>query len=251
VFANRKNNNAGQNNEKKDETAKSYFSLSSNEKADVWKEFNTKSPDLPPRLLERNKKEGPVSVISMSHAFFEDYDLYKHLNAPCRNMVQFGSSTGKFLRMFRKRGWNVAGYDFSSLAIEKMQQKGVTARQVDLDKMDETGALTYGEQLAHDVACPTNIVMVRILEYMSLSAQHSVLFFLMRYAASQSTFVIIGQPPVEAVEKAKKSKSASAEMAAMLHPNFWASHFGGRTDMQIIHAESAYVNDTILIVKKR
>jgi hypothetical protein len=246
----RKTSQSDQGNEEKGEQARAYFSLASQKKADTWKEFNTKSPDHP-TLLEKNKKDGREPVISMSHAFFEDYDLYKHLNAPCRNMIQLGSSTGKFLKMFRKNNWNVTGYDFSDLAKEKMQQRGVTTRQVDLDQFDESGALACSKQLVKDIARPVNIVMIRILEYLSLSAQGALLFLFMDYAASGSIIVLAGGPPAEAAEIARKNKNVSTETAVLLHPSFWASHFGGRIDMEFKHAETAYINDSILVIRKR
>ncbi len=179
--------------------------------------------------------------------FFVKADLCKYLNASGK-ILQLGSSTGRFLEKFKDRGWNAAAYDFSEQAVKQLRQKGITTREVDLNELNASGALTYGDLLTRDIAYPSNIIMVRILEYLNPSAHDCLLFLLIDNAAPGTVFIIAGQVSGSAAEQAKK-EPMTPEIALRLHPNFRTSFFAARKDMRIKLGESI-LTDHILVVEK-
>ncbi|HSW69120.1 MAG TPA: hypothetical protein VLI69_03025 [Gammaproteobacteria bacterium] len=212
-----------------------------------WEKYNAETSGAPQLLYTNNAQTEATSVESFSDAFFVKADLCQYLNASGK-MLQLGSSTGKFLKKFKDRGWNTAAYDFSEQAVKQLQKKGITTRKVDLNETNASGALAYENLLAEDVRYPSNIVMVRILEYLTRSAHDCLIFLLMEKAAPGTIFIIAGQVCGSSAEEAREG-SKTSEVASRLHPNFRTTFFAARQDMQIRLGKSI-LTDHILVVEK-
>jgi hypothetical protein len=230
-----------------------YFEVPASTRRKLWEAFQKRSP-----LLKESADAEPVEVDNLSLTFFEDFDLYKHLDHTCGRALQLGSSTGKFLLRFKQVGWDTTvGYDFAKTAITKMQKQGITAREADLNETDASGELTCREQLIKDLVDPinkmrsTHVFCIRLMEYLSLKAQRCLLYLLMDHAAPGSIFVIAGQVISKELLAPALENRLTPETRMMCHPSFKTSFFAARTDMQIKFANDAYACDHVLVVEKR
>lgn len=208
-------------------------------KAD-WEKYNETDEtthSLTLRRIKGSTKED--SVESYSKTFFQEQNLSKYLN-PSKAIVQLGAANGVFLEDYKKSGWSVIGYDYSQAAITKLKNKGIETRMVDLNLIDDQQL----EQLACDIVNPTNILLIRVLQYLELPALNFLLWYLIDKSAPGSVFFIAGNSNSE--EKKNFELPITTRLA-----NYKASFFGGRTDMEFLVDRQVYYNDELLVIRKR
>lgn len=205
-----------------------------------WEEYNMDCESTSV-LVAKSKDSKAISATSYSHAYFEDFELKTHLNTSSKRMIQLGASTGKFLKEYQDAEWTVVGYDYSASSIRQLKNNNIPYEPDDLNARNKSGELTYGAKLAEYVAKgATNILLIRILEYLEPSALTLLIYNLMDNAAPGSVFFIAGAIN----ENPSKPMSPTT-------PNYRASFFGARTDMEIIVLKKVYTTDELLVVRKR
>lgn len=147
-----------------------------------------------------------LEIKSYTHFFLEQFNSYQFLNTSCADIVQFGQSFGALIEEYKNQHWNVVGYDFSETAFNNLQAKGVPVRLVDLNSIDDNHHLTYEQQLLADTSKITNLLLIRILEYLEPEATMLLLFAIMDHAKKGSVF-FIATKTVDFDEKTQKQMS--------------------------------------------
>ena len=205
--------------------------LNYNENYDYWEKFNSKTDKDSVEI----KLNGEIKAAkSFTHLFFAEYKLTDFLNQDCKRILQLGASTGNFLEQYKENNWDVIGYDYSKKSIEKMQIKHISSRLIDLNSTDLICSqlrLTYQDQLQADLIKPTNILAIRVMQYLSPSALQLLIFNLINLSSPSTTFFIVGSINTE--KSCKKDDRRTQ--------NYIASFFGARTDMECIY--NALTND--------
>lgn len=171
-----------------------------------------------------------VTAPSYTHYFFDGYNSitrtqYLNNSGSNKKILQLGAADGRFLSEYQNLGWEVLAYDFSKTAISELEKKGIEARDIDLNAIDNfLGTLTYVSQLEKDISKPVNILLIRILQYLDLRALHLLMYTLIDKAAPGSVFYISGN-----IEKrSRASMSAGTPYCNKI------VFFAARTDMDIV-----------------
>ncbi|PJE13410.1 MULTISPECIES: hypothetical protein [Legionella] len=195
-----------------------------------WNNYNTAFQDKGVQAVAYNTLGEKFCTSSYSENHFSNYQFARHLNIPCKRILQFGSSVGRFLTPFVELGWKITAYDFSPQAQEALIQNGVNARLVNLNSRDKEG-LTYSSTLKADVSEPVNILLIRILPYLEPEALNLLLLSLITEAAPGSTFFIADNPlpPYKAMHT--------------------ASFFAQRSNFQTLYQGNECCDD-LLVVRK-
>ncbi len=216
--------------------------MSGNEKK--WEEYNE---DLQEEsggvLIAKNKDSKESLVFSFSHAFFKDYHLNEYLNTSCKRMLQLGASTGRFLSDFKKEGWEVMGYDCSVIAAQALERKEITSRQYDLNQLDQSGKLSYENDLVNDIAKPVNILLIRILQYLQCPVLNLLLITLIERAAPGSVFFIAGNVYDDEIQHSSKKITP-------MTPQYVASFFTKCPNVIVALNQRVYKNDELLVARK-
>jgi hypothetical protein len=145
-------------------------------------------------------------------------------------IIDFGVSTGEQHAEVVNKGRTVIGYDSSPAAIAGMLRNGIQVRSFDLSKLNNK-KLSYRESLKEDLACPSDIFLVHILEYLPPEVAICLIYSLMKHAKPGSTFFIqafCSSGPVDNI----------VDFVTLKRDCFYASFFGARTDMKILHHKS-------------
>jgi len=199
-----------------------------------WDEYNSEKAEA---SIVDNKNEVKFSS-SYTHLFLKDHKLSKYFNDDCKRIIQFGAASGEFLKEKKQAGWSTIGYDISSVAVKELKSGGIEAKQIDLNSRDDSGALSYADQLKKDISIPANILLIRVLQYLELPALNLLLFDLIDNTAPGSVFFIAG------------NIKASSEITAKT-PYYKSSFFGPRIDMEILENCHVYHDDELLVIRKR
>jgi hypothetical protein len=185
------------------------------------------------------------NVLSYTHDFFEKHNLAQYLNVNCNYMLQLGASNGKFLADYNEKGWNVLGYDFSQPAINYMIGRGVGAKKIDLNAIDESGELNYKTTLSADISSPVNILIIRTLQHLDINALNLLLFAMIDNAAPGSVFFI-----ADCVDQYNPATMMTAAATTKTR-GYKASFFGARTDMEFLKFTHVNADDELLVIRKR
>ena len=136
------------------------------------------------------------------------------------------------------------GYDYSLTSTKILTKKGIPHRHIDLDKLVDENTLAYQDELTHDLGETTNILAIRILEYIDPRAQLLLIWALIEKAKPGSVYFIINMTHDKA-------------LIGTVKPNYIPSFFGARTDMQFkkhiqlpVKPCLEYPPDEVLIVQK-
>lgn len=146
-------------------------------------------------------------------------------------IVQFGAGVGTFISAFATKK-QVVGYDYTSISLDSLTGSGILARNVDLDEVKSTSELGYQHLLTEDLTIPSDILIIRLFEYITPAARILFLFALMTEAKPGSSFYI---------DIANSSYADESDPliltghAGRIPPNFIASFFSPRTDFKFIH----------------
>lgn len=118
------------------------------------------------------------------------------------------------------------GYDYSENAVSIAANNGVNARLIDLCSINN-GQLAYQDMIELDLSVATNIIAIRVLEYLNPQAVILLIFSLMNAAKPGSTLYfetcLINHSPL------------SKEVCHDIENNYVASFFAPRTDKQFRH----------------
>lgn len=177
-----------------------------------------------------------------------------------KRIIQFGISTGHYVKALCSPSRSVAGYDYSETAINHINDVGMTGRLVDLNQIhpDNNKRLAYQPLLETDLSVSVDILMVRILEYLNPETVMLLIFSLLDLARIDSTFYF------EILSYKKESIHYSSRPIHFYHlqSGYVASFFAPRTDIEFVSHRMGYneKNDICsgedsaverLIVKKR
>jgi len=190
---------------------------------------------------------------------------------PNKFVIQFGMNEGYY---FCKNllDYQVTGYDF--IAPKQPQPKNVVRRLVDLNKtMTETILvdgnktqkniikLAYEAQLKTDLANPSHILVIHLLEYLEVPMQCLLLFKLIDIAKPGSIFYIQTHSYYDPEDlPTKRIYEETSKLIGTSPANFYASFFAPRTDIFFISHkhdanEAVYTripaHAEVLIVQKR
>ncbi len=206
---------------------------------DYWEDYNTGLNDGLVSYRDEKGKNSPSP--SYSHIFFGNagINLNRFMNSDCRKILQLGASAGKFLGEYQQKGWSVMGYDYSASSITTMKSNKIPAKLIDLNKVSDTGKLDYATELKSDLVAPTNILLIRVLEYLDPAALEALLFFMIDNAKPNSVFVVAGFCDGKEGELPYTGRT----------PNYKPSFFGARTDMRI-ELLKRVGDDEICVVRK-
>jgi hypothetical protein len=144
-----------------------------------------------------------------------------------KKIIQLGISNAYFMRKFFPNiSPIIIGYDFSNIAVELNGSKGILTRNVDLNDIEiSDNTLGYADLLKSDLDSSNVVLMLRILEYLEAEALQLLIFFLINYSKSGTSFFI------EIFSKDEEEKSQN-----LIHNNlkfgYVASFFAPRTDME-------------------
>ena len=163
-----------------------------NRKQTKWDEYNKGL--LQGALVEVDTNHfASTKAKSYTHHFFQAGKLTKFLNSSCKKMLQLGAADGRFIAEYKKSDWSIIGYDYSAIAVKELTKKNIESRLVDLNSIDsETNNLCYATVLHKDISNPTNILLIRVLQYLDPNALNLLLFNLISHAAPGSVFFIAG-----------------------------------------------------------
>lgn len=157
---------------------------------EYWRNYNKKAAQEGDTVTVVRKNGNPEQIFSYTEDAFNVNNLYKNLNNQSTRMLALGASasTKKFFKKFKEQGWNITTYDYSKVAVDTLKGVGVKAIEVDLNSYrdDTVFDLTYANRLRNDISKPTNIILVRILQYLNFEPFHLLLLNLINYAAPGS-----------------------------------------------------------------
>ena len=171
-------------------------------------------------------------ILDQTELFFNRTQQFKENfeTSPNRRIVQFGAGIGAFISTFTTKK-EVVGYDYTALAINSLKVSGILARDVDLNEATNTSALAYQHLLREDLSIPSDILIIRIFEYITPAAAILFLFALMTEAKSGTSFYI----EIANTSDADESDTLiSTNHVAHVPPHFIASFFSPRTDFKFI-----------------
>lgn len=141
------------------------------------------------------------------------------------SFLQFGACDGDMLREFNKLpNAKVKGYDYIDSFKRDLEQVGIAFEKIDLEMIDENKKeLACLSTLKADLAQSSNIIAVRILEYLTQEALELLIFSLINESKPNSVFFIIGR-----INKTYFKNLSNNE-------NYIASFFAPRTDIEFVY----------------
>ena len=217
-----------------------------------WENYNTNGAQ-PGSAVVVNINGEEKFFPSYSDYFFDKWKLVTFIDQHNKHMLQFGASTGVFLKKYQDNGWQVMAYDYSGEAVKSLQEKHLPAKQIDLNSVSSSHQLNYDSDLTADLSSASNIVSVRILQYLTPEAMCLLVAALMDKAQPNSVFFF-----VNSIKSEQEVRPTDSEE---LNRNYIKSFFSPRTDMQILFskatddADQQYKMgeslDEVLVCKKR
>ena len=148
-------------------------------------------------------------------------------------LIQFGMCTGNaYTDAAQHDGRCVIAYEYAQFAQTYLKTKSVVARAVNLNAVlnDE---LAYQQQLEFDFNQVSDVLFIRILEYLEPEAAQLLLLSTMNLAKPGSRFYIEVDSPVADV------RVSNITIAFALKPGKIASFFAHRPDVQVAVLSSA------------
>lgn len=153
----------------------------------------------------------------------------KEFKSSTSQIIQFGISTGDVItRIAKEKHRKVIGYDYSQVALASLkEEKEVETRLVNLNAV-EKNELLYQEQLQIDFERISDVLFIRVLEYLNPEAAKLVIISTMNLAKPGSRFYFeVDSPPRD------KITPAGITVVYALKPGTISSIFAKRGDLQI------------------
>ena len=183
----------------------------------IWDEYN------------RAKIQG-VSIYNQTMKFFSELDqqIFHRFVTSEKQIVQFGCGSANYITSLTNR--NIVGYEYSKTAIQdfRVNHKQHTIRDINLDAQHNS-TLDYAAEITHDLRIPSDIMMIRVIEYLSPDALILLTLALIQQAACGTTFYI------EVAHSAEDEHGQSLQDIGFITPlkaGYIASFFAPRTDMR-------------------
>lgn len=166
--------------------------------------FKTKKDDEGYTKEDRLKQEHIWNTYALSKAlgskldnqtqlFFESLRkkyLDQFLNST-NQIIQFGICNGDYITPIAKQyNRNVIGYDYASIANTIATQKGAQMRPINLNNITADHELAYQAQLEHDFANISDVLLIRVLEYLNPEAVQLLMISMIKLAKPGSRFYI-------------------------------------------------------------
>ena len=153
-------------------------------------------------------------------------------------VIHFGCGLGSYVSTLPHR--RTIGYEYSPSAIQYLQEHNSinTIRNVDLDAITD-GTLSYQSYITTDLNHPADILMVRLLEYLSDDALLLLLSALIQQAQPNTTFYIEVSKAIDTDDKLEQ-----LGFIRDLEKGYVASFFAPRTDMEFISHTQVLRNET-------
>ena len=110
-------------------------------------------------------------------------------NSSTKRILQLGMGNGKFLAESAAcKTRECIGYDYSKTGVAGALAAGIVAREIDLNETVSTGQLAYQDVLTADLSVPTDIIAIRVFEYLEPDALVLLIFSLLNTAKKDSIF---------------------------------------------------------------
>lgn len=183
-------------------------------------------------LFNASRLSGELKLNDTSKFFYSiPADLKETFESSTKQIIQFGISTGDYLKeLCKKTERSIIGYDISPVAIKHFARTKITGREVDLNetKVDDKSCLAYQDLLAEDLAVSTQILIIRTLEYLNPEAMKLFIFSLINLAKPGSQFYleIFSGGGGDLIDNAGFTYCYQPEAG------YCASFFGPRTDIR-------------------
>lgn len=206
----------------------------------------------------------PIAITDYTRYFFDKWNLYTFLNTSCQKFFQLGVASGKFIEDYQiKAEWDVSGYDYSATAIEYLKKHNISAKQIDLNAIDQNAtSLLYQQELSQDLATPINFLAVRILQYLEPKALSLLLFTVMNTIKPDSVLFLVTTvlPKNEDdVIKENRKQSITNSEGNVKERGFIFSFFAPRTDFAVLFrtttdpvvvSDARHHYDEVIVLKK-
>lgn len=158
-------------------------------------------------------------------------------NRSPRQIIQIGCSSGLYLQELSSknpeiglgRHRSVIGYDYSKAGLQLLSTNGFTAREVDLSSITPDGELAYQDALATDLSVASDILMIRVLEYLDPKAVVLMLFFIIQHLKPGS------RVDIELYDSVNGEDLRQAGVVHAIPVRYVASFFAPRTDMETVY----------------
>ncbi|MCZ6910912.1 MAG: hypothetical protein O7C56_08520, partial [Rickettsia endosymbiont of Ixodes persulcatus] len=153
----------------------------------------------------------------------------KEFKSSTSQIIQFGISTGDVItRIAKEKHCKVIGYDYSPVALASLkEEKEVETRLVNLNAI-EKNKLLYQEQLQIDFERISDVLFIRVLEYLNPEAAKLLIISTINLAKPGSRFYFeVDSPPEDLITP------AGIHVAYALKPGTISSLFAKRSDVQV------------------
>lgn len=142
-------------------------------------------------------------------------------------ILQLGVASGKYLADSQiSKNRKCIGYDFIPMAVQLSRENHIDAKLVDLNSVNNN-ELTYQHQLEADLSVPTDILAIRLFEYLDRESTILLIFALIDKATPNSIFYI---------ETCLEDNDFINRIGHKFGNGYVASFFGPRTDFKFIHS---------------
>lgn len=153
---------------------------SQRQKTLMWETYNQK------RLLGSNITDQTKEFFNAIASTKKDVFL-----SSTKRVVQFGVSTGDYLKTLHSPSRSLIGYDYSKTAIKYINEAGIEGRLVDLNEIAESTTpkrLAYQPLLEKDLSISSELLIIRLVEYLNPEALKLFIFSILNLAKSDSKF---------------------------------------------------------------
>jgi hypothetical protein len=172
-------------------------------------------------------------ITNHTELFFNEIDktLENKFKSSTNQIIQFGVCNGEYVKNIAStKNRKIIGYDYSSNALVQLKnKKNIETRLVNLNAIDENNKLYYQKELEDDFSEISDVLLIRILEYLKPEAAKLLMISIMDLAKPGSFFYLeISSPPSD--------KADSSGMITMLHSlkrGTISSLFTHRNDIRI------------------
>jgi hypothetical protein len=158
----------------------------------------------------------------------------KHANefqSSTNQIIQLGISNGSFVTAAAKKSKRkVIGYDYSPVALSALApHENVETRMINLNATNSKKDLAYQAQLEKDFSAVSDVLLIRILEYLNPEAVQLLLFSIIKFARPGSRFYIEILSPLDNAPDPTSDMTVSYP----LKPGMISSLFAERKDFEI------------------
>lgn len=178
--------------------------------------------------------------INQTKQFFNEIDLEQKETflKSSNKVVQLGCSDGNYISLLPDSK-KIVGYDYAKKSMIYLNKSNMQRRYIDLDEtINEGTELSYASELVQDLNVPTDILCIRVLEYLAPDSMSLLLFALINNAKPLSIFYIelsANKPKRDGYDELERLGIHNSYKSGYV-----ASFFAPRTDFQTLLREAHY-----------